>query len=237
MANDPTETLAKAALAALGLLALFIIVGLNFGLQTAFFAFAIFAALSYATDTAGRINVGFVVSLLALLALFVEVFLPASIAGPIAEAVASLGVPVAELNGTLLFFWAAVVILLIWIIDIRFISKTAKKPNTVAKRVTRRSERLVDEYATMFRVIALGVVSIAFVLLDQGAVFAGELGDLVGQSPALASYVVTATAGFLSLGGSLPVVGDLPLLGSLSAGGFAVLAAALFLLAVAVKNQ
>jgi hypothetical protein len=236
MADSPLKTLVKSGLVIGAFVLLFALVGVRISPMAAAVTFGAFAAVAYAADTTGGIDVSFVLLSTAIIAIAGSIILPDAVGQATTSILQALGFPAVEIQPVLLLAFALLVITTVWVIDIRFISTTAKKPSTVVKRLTRRYERLFDEYAQIGRLIAVGLASLGAIFLGQFAVGFGEVGTMLAEAPAFVGWVLTSLAGYLSLGGSLPIVGsDVPLIGTLTAGGFAVLVGLILLVALGVR--
>lgn len=180
-----------------------------------------FAALTYGVSQGDEFSVTFGLTLGAGTVILMQ-FLPEAIRVrlPMGEAVQGIDpLTIAVLTLLVVFFW--------WIIDIRFLSTRAKKPETVAKRLRDRFLKLVDAYASMGRVAIAGAAIAVVIIVTQ---LGGAGAEIFAEAPWLVADLLTAVLGYLAASGtpiSIPFVGDV----SISAGVFAILAIGLILAA------
>ena len=122
-----------------------------------------------------------------------------------------------------------------WVIDIRLISRSGVKPDTVAKRFRSRAEGLAESWFTIFAVAFGATLTIGVLLLNTfvGPVI-GELADLFTMAPYAVADVATILLGYLALGGDVPILNGIPFLSEVGATGWVFLAGAILLLAVGV---
>lgn len=200
------------------------------------------AILGFITEQTGTISIPFALSFAAVLALVVEFLVPGFVVSqfdPILALLAgSLGLDLRNLDALQFAVLSAAAIVVIWVVSARFGLKgyrKAKKPTTVAKVVRKRAERLVDTYFTIGRLAIAFAATAVIMLFMQGGILAGDLAGQLSEVPFVVANVLTALLGYLSLGGSFPVLDQLPLLGALSAGEFAVLVLGIIIMAAGVR--
>lgn len=182
---------------------------------------ALFLALTYGVMDGDEFSVSFGLTVAAVIVAVYKV-LPESLATRL-----PLGSLISDLDGLTVAVTVVAIILVWWVIDIRFLTGWAKKPEKVAKQVRGKAIRLVEDWAIIGRVAIVAVGMAGVVLFGQFGAGLGELGNVVGDAPFVAGQIVTAILGYLAAGGSLPVVGKL----SISATLFAVIAIALIVAA------
>lgn len=122
-----------------------------------------------------------------------------------------------------------------WVIDIRFISRSGVKPDTVAKRLSSRIQDLFEAYAATARVGFLLGVGIGVIILNQMGIIAGDLVSMAGEAPYLAAELATIAMGYLALGGDVPLVEGIPVVENIGSTGFLFLSGLALVLAVGVK--
>lgn len=162
-----------------------------------------FAGLAYGVAQGDEFSVSFGLTVGAALVVLFQLA-PDVISSrlPFAPAIEGLdAITVVVIVGMVVLFW--------WVLDIRFISQTAKNPDTVAKKVNKRFVKLIETYATVGRVAFIAGITAGVAILGQAGVGLGEVGAIVADVPWIAANIATAGLGYLSLGGSLPVIGSL----------------------------
>jgi len=201
------------------------------GPMVAFLAFAGGIGLAYALGTnEDELSITFALSLVAVGLLIAEFLLPGAVTSrlPYYETISESLDPLtfALLAGLTIIGW--------WIIDIRLIQRSGVKPDTVAKRVRSRAEKLVQAYVTMGRIgVGLILAGLVIVLSELG-VLAGEIWAYIADAPFIAANFLTSLIGYAALGGPV-LVEDVPIVGDLTAGGFAILALTIMAVAAGVK--
>jgi len=201
------------------------------GPMVAFLVFTAVIGLAYALGSNDdELSISFALSLVAVALLIAEFLLPGAVTSrlPYYGAISSTLDPLtfALLAGLTILGW--------WVIDIRLIQRSGVKPDTVAKRVRARAEKLVEAYVTMGRIgvglIAAGVV----VVLSELGVLAGEIWSYVAEAPFIGVNFLLSFIGYVALGGPV-LVESVPVVGDLTAGGFALIALSLMAVAAGVK--
>lgn len=186
------------------------------------------AVLSYIVGRGGKISVPFVLITVGILA-NVAGFLPASVVGaftPFVDAISrTTGLNLGSISPLRLLIYAVTATLVIWVVSIRAFGR-AKKPETIAKRVRSRAERLFDTYVTIGRIgIAFGF-SMVLIIFANGGELAGEAGSMIAEAPLVASNVATLVAGWFTFVDPIPVLGSLTPLQFWTGVGVIILAAA-----------
>jgi hypothetical protein len=202
---------------------------------------AIVSGLVMFSRQAGEVTVGFVIVTTGVIAVIVEYLLPGAIIrpfqAPAAVIVDVLGFdPFATINALDLLILSIAFVAVMRGLVIR-LSGRRKFLDKVADLVLKDFARYWRNYVTVGRLLAVFAVGLVAVFLGQAAEFAGTAGDLMAQAPFFVSNVVVGAAGYLSLGGELPVIGSIPLLGSLTASEFAILFVAILFVAAAVARD
>lgn len=200
------------------------------------------AVLGYIVEKTGEFSIPFWLSFAGVLGLVVEFLVPGFIVqqfDPLIDSLrAATGLDLGEFDAFQFFVLSSVAIVVIWVVSARFGLegyRKAKKPTTVANRVRKRAEKLVDTYFTIGRIAAAFTVAVFIIGFRQGGELAGDIGGQLAEVPFIVSNVVTAILGFLSLGGELPILSRIPLLSSLSSAEFAVLVLGVIIVAAGVK--
>lgn len=224
--------------------------------QTGAFLFVALVLGSVASSRVGEFSFPFALSALAIGGLIAEFVLPASITAafdPLVAFLASVsGIDASMMDPVTFAVLAAGTILTVWVVEIRITSAftrasgqpEAANADTVARRLAARIERLFEDYVNIGTAfVALLIAMAGMVLMGAGEV-GGQLGEVIGQAPVLFAGFVNWAAGFLALGGEVPVIGDWPVVGDVlgiiagfDAGTFALFGAVALLAAVAVKNR
>lgn len=113
----------------------------------------------------------------------------------------------------------------------------AGKPTTIVSRVLRQFSRYIETYTSLGRLGALFAVTTVTIVLGTLAQFSSDLALFVQDTPFVATNIVTLVAGYMSLGGNIPILSGVPLIGSLTAGEFLVLSITLLALGAAMKCE
>lgn len=201
-------------------------------------AFIGLAGLSYAmAEHDDSISLTFALSAVAIGVLIAEFVAPGWLVEPIAEFLLGWGpaewfagwdpVTFAVLTGVTIVGW--------WIIDIRLISRSGVKAETVAKRLSTRIQNLVEEWLSVGRVAVMLLIGIGLLVLNQLGMLSGEFVSIVGEVPQLAANVFTILLGYLALGGDVPWLNGIPFLEEVGATGFVIVAAIVLVIAVGVE--
>lgn len=200
------------------------------------------AVLGYIVEQTGEFSIPFWLSFAGVLGLVVEFLVPGFIVqqfDPLLDSLrAATGLDLGAFDAVQFFVLSSVAIVVIWVVSARFGLegyRKAKKPTTVANRVRARAEKLTDQYFTIGRIAAAFAVTVFIIGFRQGGELAGDIGGQLAEVPFIVSNVITAILGYLSLGGSLPILSQIPLLSGLSAGEFAVLVLGIVIVAAGVK--
>lgn len=196
------------------------------------------AGLSYVSTKSGEITVGFTLVSVALVLLLADWIVPAWLVDPFTPFVNALealwGVDLAAFDPLSAFIITVTGVGLAIGLSLR-LSGRAKKPSTIANRVLAQYARYVETYITIGRLALLFLASLVIVALQQLAELSGSLGDAAANAPLVVSNLATGLAGFLSLGGSLPVIATLPIIGDLTAGEFGFFVVVVLVIAAAVR--
>lgn len=216
-----------------GFIAVFVGISLALGVLTVqvhpivgMMATAAVAGLAYGVAKGDEFSVTFGLSLGAVLIILYQL-VPLSIATRLPYGKLLMGYDALTIG-----LWASLIILGWWTIDIRFLSGRAKKPETVAKRLRKRTVGLIETYATITRVIIVGGVLAGVAVLGQIGAGFGELGSAIADAPWVAADFITAGLGFVAGGGDLPLLGGV----SITAGAFLALALVVVIAAAAADN-
>lgn len=194
-------------------------------------AFAGTIGLGYAlVGNDDELSISFALTVVAVGLLIIEFVLPEQFVGAVSSETLTWPpdpVDFAILSGVVIFAW--------WLIDIRLIQRSGVKPNTVAKRLSSRVQRLVEEWLSIARIaFMLGVLIGVLVLNTFVAPVLGELGSIAGEVPYIVSNIVTLGLGYLALGGDVPFLNGIPVVGEIGSLGFLLLGGVVFLVAVGV---
>jgi hypothetical protein len=179
----------------------------------------------------------FVLSAVALWLIITEFLLPASVVSLLPPVDKWLGIDLAQLDALQVVVYAIISIVTYWAITERLRGEYVKKPQTIANRIRKRSERLADIWAQIGREAAFIGFGIVLVIVAQMGVLLGLIGERFAEVPGFAAAIATSLLGFVSLGGGVPILSDIPFLNELGAVGYAVLALVIIGLAAAVYNQ
>lgn len=228
-------TLAAVVLAVTILPGLTIIGLLTTNLQVTLLLVGTFMFLAYFTEQTGQLSFPFVLSMIAILLLINHFILPPSISGIFAWE-QWLGIELGTYNAADFAVLSTIVILLYWVVTIR-LSGRAKKAETIADRVGKKSVKLVETYVTLGRIAAVTVVGFAYVVLAQSGDLFAQFGDIIGQAPFVFSNIVAGIAGFDALGGDVPIIGDIPILSNLSPTAWAFFIIILLVFAASAKYE
>lgn len=232
------------------------VIGFSVSLQTVIVLFVLLFGLGIVVETVGEVSVPFVLSFLIVLGLVTEFFLPASILGLFQPLVAFgnslIGFDVRQLDAAQFAAMGVLALVVIWFIDIRISSAfrresgrpEAKRPDKIAKRMRSRAEDLANIYVQMGVVLLGFALSVVTIGLDGIADFGTEVFEVLAGDPVLSAGIFSNLAGYLSLGGSLPIVEDIPILstaigalGNLGPVGYGLLAGSLLMIAVFARDQ
>lgn len=164
----------------------------------------LFLAAILTADSLGALSAGFVLVGLAVLVALVWIIPGVSIEG------ISPWLPVTS------ELWIAaglIVLTLVWWAVLARFQKGRQSGSSIARDVRRRSERLFDSYAKIFRIFA-GMVAVGFVAIagDAAAVFLGEVVGLAAANPVITSHLTAIPLVYIGTGGVLQV----PLIGAVS---------------------
>jgi hypothetical protein len=199
--------------------------------------FAAFVGLAWALgENDDEVSITFALSTIAIGVLAAEFVAPAWVVDPIAEWLLGWG-PAGWFAG-----WSAVefavlsfaMIALWWFIDIRFISRSGVKPETVAKRFGKRLEGMIGQYLSVVRVAIMAGFAVGFFILQQLGMITGDLMGYAGEAPYLAADLATILLGYLALGGDVPFFNGIPFLEAIGTGGWLALTGIVLVLAVGV---
>lgn len=213
------------------------VVGGIFGdLNTAAILFGAVVASYYVTATSGEVSFAFTVTSVAVLLLLAEFVLPGWVVSAVPPFWEWVGFQAGAIDPVRFAVTAVIAVLASWAFSIRVWGR-AKKPDTIAKRMNTRAQRLVDTYLTIGRVVAAFGIAVVGLFLAQGGELAGELGAWMGAEPGFSAAIINAIVGILALGGPVPILEQLPLFGDIAWGGYAVVVFVVIVVAAAVKYQ
>lgn len=199
--------------------------GNAFSTETVLFLFLALVSLSVASNRVGEFSVPFALSMVGVGALIFGFLLPdtfVELLAPLGTALTRLtGVDVGRLDPGRLALFSFSAILVIWTVDIRITSAfrrssgqpEAANPDTVFRALTRRVERLLDDYIEIGIAAGLLMVAIGANLLGGVGQIGGDVAARAGEAPELVAGLFTWALGYVGLGGQVPVLADLPVVG------------------------
>lgn len=204
--ENARSTLLKAAVALVVIILALIGLGVTVNARFAMSIGGLLLALSYVTGQTKAVSIPFWISFVVVVMLVVGVS-PTWLTDLLPPVGKAIGFDFAQLTPARVAVTGALAILAIWVFDIWGIRQSAKKPDTIAKRVAGRAERLVGRYITIGRIIVGFGFTVGVLVLSEGAQFLGEIGSVVGDAPMVAANIANITLVHVSLGGSLPFIG------------------------------
>lgn len=176
-----------------------------------------------------NISLPFVTSAVVGGAVLAELFLPGSLldAFPGSSSFAFL-----TENGAGVLAATAAVLIFAWWYARAWLIEGRDDAERATQSVVRQAENFAQTWFTTWRVIALGLVSIA-------ALFLGEFASLLGEFPLAVANVATLVLGYFQLGGVVPWVGGVisTLFPSMTSEQWLVTTTLLFIVAVGVRNS
>lgn len=197
--------------------------------------FAGLVGMSYALfENDDELSITFALSAVAIGMVLAEFVLPGWVTAPIVDVLPTE--LVTGWNPVEFAVLAAAVILAWWFIDIRFISRSGVKAETVAKRMRKRVEKLVGEWFSITRVSIMLGVGIGLIILNELGMLTGELAGMAAEVPYLAANVATILIGYLALGGDVPFFNGIPFLEAIGSTGWLIITGVVLVLAVGVDN-
>lgn len=237
MAERPVRTAAKGTIGILVIVGALAVLGAQFSTALVPWLIVVLVLGSMATDVGGKISVGYMLSLAAIFA-FAAAATPSELLAPFEGVLAAVGSPFGGLNPAFIGVLIVASMLTVWVVDIRFISGSAKKPSTIVKRLRKRTDRLVDTHVTTLRLIAVSVVMVAASVVGQLGEASAEIVEILANVPLAVSNGVAILSGYVGLGGAVPWLESVPVLGDISPIGYLALMAVVLALAYGAKvNQ
>jgi hypothetical protein len=237
MAENPVRTLIKSTVGIGVIIGALALLGLPYGFGFAAWLVVGLLGLGLLTDVGGRVSVAYILSLFGLFALGAAV-VPSDLFGPFQGLLDVVLGPFPQLDPLVFALLVAASIFVVWVVDIRFISGSAKKPSTIIKRLRKRTNRLVDTHVTSVRLAAVSIAMIAATVIAELGQASGEILDLIAQAPVVASNFTAVLGGYVALGGDVPYLATVPILSGLDAVDYVVLMAVVLAIAYAARlNQ
>lgn len=218
--------------------ALLWLLGFDVTLEQAFWVLVAFISLGFVTRRTSDISVGFVIISIGVIFLLSDFVLPTWVTEPFTPITvlirATIGIDLAAIDAIGYTVLAVTFVGLAIAVRTRLTGE-AKTFRPIIDRVFREFLRYLNVYLNTARLLVLFAIGAIAIVLQQMGMLSGQVGTIVQEVPFIAANVMTAVAGYLSLGGELPIIGSIPLLDSLGPASWVVFVILLLGAAAAVR--
>lgn len=238
-ADDVQSAVVAGTVSLLGFVGLAFVLGVQFSIRQVGWLMFGMVAVGFLAQRTGEISVGLSVITVALALVVVEYAVPGFVVSafnPILGPVQSItGIELSSID-PLQFFILTVtfVVVMVWL-RIRLSGKK-KFVDTTTDLTLKEIGRVWQTYVTVTRIVFLFLLSLVAVVFVNAGQAVGEVGNLMAEAPYFASSGLITIFGWLTHGGSLPIVGGIPFLKDISPVGWLFIAGLVIFAAAASRE-